>query len=195
GFGSAAIAGYGTASRLEYLLVPLVFGLGAPLVAMVGTCMGAGQHERALRATWIGAAMAFTLTEVIGLAAAAFPRAWLSFFGTDPAMLEAGTLYLRAVGPVYGLFGVGLVLYFASQGAGRLLWPVVGNIARLVVAAIGGWLAIRWGGGLAQVFMAQGAALVVYGVVIAAAIAGGAWFGRVGWPCSPGTLLRRIQHV
>ncbi len=143
GFGPAAIAGYGTASRLEYLMVPLVFGLGAPLVAMVamvGTCMGAGQHARALRATWVGAAMAFTLTEAIGLAAAAFPRAWLSLFGSDPAMLDAGALYLQAVGPFYGFFGVGLVLYFASQGAGRLLWPVVGNLARLAVAAgAAGW--------------------------------------------------------
>ena len=193
GFGAAAIAGYGTASRLEYLLVPLVFGLGAPLVAMVGTCMGAGQHERALKATWIGAAMAFTLTEVIGVAAAFFPRAWLSLFGSDPAMIEAGTQYLQIVGPLYGFFGVGLVLYFASQGAGRLLWPVLGNIARLLVAAIGGWLAIRSGGELAQVFMAQGFALVVYGVSIATAIAGGAWFGRVSWPCLTSTLLRRIQ--
>ena len=195
GFGTAAIAGYGTASRLEYLLVPLVFGLGAPLVAMVGTCMGAGQHERALRATWIGAAMAFGLTASIGLAAALFPRAWLSLFGSDPAMIEAGTLYLRTVGPLYGFFGLGLVLYFASQGAGRLFWPVLGNLARLVVAAVGGWLAIRWGAGLAQVFVAQGLALVVYGVVIASAIAGGAWFGRVGWPCRTGTLLRRIRPV
>lgn len=195
GFGTAAIAGYGTASRLEYLLVPLVFGLGAPLVAMVGTCMGAGQHERALRATWIGAALAFGLTASIGLAAALFPRAWLSLFGSDPAMIEAGTVYLRTVGPLYGFFGLGLVLYFASQGAGRLFWPVLGNLARLVVAAVGGWLAIRWGGGLAQVFVAQGLALVVYGVMIAAAIAGGAWFGRVGWPCRTGTLLRRIRPV
>ncbi len=193
GFGTAAIAGYGTASRLEYLLVPLVFGLGAPLVAMVGTCMGAGQHERALKATWIGAAMAFVLTGGIGLAAAIFPRAWLSLFGSDPAMIEAGTLYLRTVGPLYGFFGVGLVLYFASQGAGRLLWPVAGNIARLLVAGIGGWLAIRWGGGLWHVFVAQGAALVVYGLVIAGAIAGGAWFGRVGWPTNTASLLRRIQ--
>ncbi|MES2956091.1 MAG: MATE family efflux transporter, partial [Pseudomonadota bacterium] len=90
GFGTAAIAGYGTASRLEYLLVPLVFGFGAPLVAMVGTCMGAGQRERALRATWIGAAMAFAMTEAIGLWAAFFPRAWLSLFNSDPAMIEAG---------------------------------------------------------------------------------------------------------
>ncbi|MDP9899304.1 MATE family efflux transporter [Variovorax ginsengisoli] len=192
-FGSGAIAGYGTASRLEYLLVPLVFGLGAPLVAMVGTCIGAGQRERALRATWAGAAIAFALTELIGLTAALFPRPWLMLFGSDPAMLEAGTQYLRAVGPLYGFFGVGLVLYFASQGAGRLLWPVLGNLARLAVAGIGGWLALRWGGQLQHVFVAQGVALVVYGVVIASAIAGGAWFGPVGWPRSPRGLLARLQ--
>jgi putative MATE family efflux protein len=46
-FGPAAIAGYGTGSRLEYLLVPLVFGLGGPLVAMVGTNIGAGRPDRA----------------------------------------------------------------------------------------------------------------------------------------------------
>lgn len=192
GFGPAAIAGYGTASRLEYLLVPLVFGLGAPLVAMVGTCIGAGQRERALRATWIGAAMAAALTEAIGLCAAAFPRAWLSLFDSEPAMIEAGTQYLRVVGPVYGLFGLGLTLYFASQGAGRLRWPVLANIARLTVAAAGGWLALHLGGGLGQVFIAQGAALAVYGVVNALAIAGGAWFGRVGWPRTPAGLVRSM---
>ncbi|MEO5735953.1 MAG: MATE family efflux transporter [Variovorax sp.] len=192
-FGAGAIAGYGTASRLEYLMVPLVFGLGAPLVAMVGTCIGAGQRERALRAAWVGAAIAFTLTEVIGVAAALFPRPWLRLFGSDPVMLETGTQYLQAVGPLYGFFGVGLVLYFASQGAGRLLWPVIGNLARLAVAAIGGWLALRWGGQLSHVFAVQGVAMVVYGLVIASAIAGGAWFGRVGWPRTTTGLLRRLH--
>jgi putative MATE family efflux protein len=182
GFGSAAIAGYGTASRLEYLLVPLVFGLGAPLVAMVGTCIGAGQRERALRAAWVGAALSLAMTEAIGLTAAAFPHAWLTLFGQDPAMLEAGTAYLRAVGPVYGFFGLGLVLYFASQGAGRLMWPVMANIVRLSVAALGGWLALKAGGGLAAVFLAQAAALVMYGLLNAAAVAAGAWFGPLAWP-------------
>ena len=142
-FGAAAIAGYGTASRLEYLMVPLVFGLGAPLVAMVGTCIGAGQRERALRATWVGAALAFGMTSAVGLWAAAFPHTWLKLFSSDAQMLEAGTLYLRSVGPFYGFFGLGLVLYFASQGAGRLKWPVIGNLVRLAVAGLGGWLALR----------------------------------------------------
>ena len=193
-YGTAAIAGYGTASRLEYLLVPLVFGLGAPLVAMVGTCIGAGQRERALRATWIGAAIAFAMTEAIGLWAAAYPAAWLSLFNTEPAMIEAGSQYLRIVGPWYGFFGLGLVLYFASQGAGRLLWPVLGNIARLVVAVVGGWLALHGGYAIAGVFAAQAAAVVVYGIANAWAIAGGAWFGPVGWPRGMAALLRRLPQ-
>jgi Na+-driven multidrug efflux pump len=181
-FGPAAIAGYGTGARLEYLLVPLVFGLGSPLVAMVGTSIGAGRRERALRTAWIGAAMAVVLTEAIGLCAAAFPTAWLSLFGTDPAMLDAGARYLRTVGPFYGMLGLALSLYFASQGAGRLLWPLVANLTRLVIAGAVGWLALRWSGNLSHVFLAQSLALVAFGLINAAAVAGGSWFGTLTWP-------------
>ena len=194
-FGTAAIAGYGTASRLEYLLVPLAFGLGAPLVTIVGTCIGAGQRERALRATWIGAAISFAITETIGLWAAFFPTAWLSLFDTDPVMLDVGAHYLRIVGPFYGLFGLGLTLYFASQGAGRLLWPVTASLARLLVAAGIGILVLRSGGALTGVFAAQALALLVYGVVNAASVAGGAWFGRPGWPATTADLLRRLARA
>jgi putative MATE family efflux protein len=196
GLGSAAIAGYGIGSRLEYLLVPLVFGLGAPLVAMVGTCIGADQRERALRTAWIGGAIAAGLTEVIGLGAAAFPRAWLTLFDTDPTMIKAGTQYLQTVGPFYGFFGLGLVLYFASQGAGRLLWPFVANCARLVVAVGGGWLALRWTGEIHGVFAALAAALVVFGLTNALSVAAGAWFGPIAWPrVSPHLLWMSKKEV
>jgi Na+-driven multidrug efflux pump len=181
-FGPAAIAGYGTGSRVEYLLIPLVFGLGGPLVAMVGTNIGAGQRDRAVRAAWIGAAIAAGLTELIGLGAAAVPHAWLSLFDTDPAMLDAGARYLHVVGPCYGLFGLGMALYFASQGAGRLLWPLLANLTRLAMAAGGGWLALRWSGDLSHVFLVLGAGLAAFGLINAGALACGAWFGPMGWP-------------
>ena len=41
--------------------------------AMVGTSIGAGRRDRALRVAWTGAAIAAGLTEAIGLAAAFFP--------------------------------------------------------------------------------------------------------------------------
>ena len=136
------MAGYGTGARLEYLLVPLVFGLGAPLVALVGTNIGAGQRQRALQVALIGGAVAFGLTEAVGLAAAFWPHAWLDLFGHDPRMVATGTAYLRSVGPTYGFFGLGLALYFASQGAGRLLWPLLAGILRMLIAVGGGWLAL-----------------------------------------------------
>jgi putative MATE family efflux protein len=190
-FGPAAIAGYGTGSRLEYLLVPLVFGLGGPLVAMVGTNIGAGQRDRALRAAWSGAVIAAGLTELIGLCAAAVPHTWLSLFDTDATMLDAGSRYLRAVGPFYGLYGLGMALYFASQGAGRLLWPLLANLMRLAIAAGGGWLALRWGGDLSHVFLALSAALAAYGLINAAAVAGGAWFSPADRPRMHTAGLRR----
>src|SRR5437867_886825 len=170
-YGTGAMAGYGVGSRLEYLLIPLVFGLGGPLVAMVGTNIGAGQHARARRIAWTGALIAAALTESIGIGAALFPTAWLALFDTDPMMLASGALYLRAVGPVYGLFGLGMALYFASQGTGRLLWPLLGNFTRLVIAAGGGWLVLQSGAGLLGVFGAQGIGLAAFGVIIAAAFA------------------------
>ena len=159
-------------------MVPIAFGVGGPLVAIVGTNIGAGQGGRALRAAWIGAAIGFGITETIGVAAALFPVAWLSLFDTDPAMLATGSIYLHCVGPFYGFFGLGLVLYFASQGAGRMAWPVASQFARLVVAAGGSALALRLGGGLFSVFMIIGLALAVFGLGVTASIAGGAWSSR-----------------
>jgi putative MATE family efflux protein len=194
-FGAAAIAGYGTGARLEYLLVPLVFGLGAPLVAIVGTSIGAGKRERALRTAWTGAAIAFVLTEAIGLGAAAFPTAWLSLFDTNPQMLEAGATYLRTVGPFYGMFGLALSLYFASQGAGRLLWPLLGTLMRLGIVALAGWLALRWTGELSHLFVAQSLGLIVSGLVNWAAVAGGAWFGSMTWPWSTAATSQRRSPI
>ncbi len=175
-YGPEAVAGYGTGARLEYLLVPLVFGLGAPIGAMVGTAIGAGDRARALATAWTGAAIAGAMTETIGLAAAFWPGAWLGLFGDDPAMIATGTRYLQLVGPFYGAFGAGLALYFASQGAGRVGWPLVAGILRVVVAVGGGWLAVRAGAGLGGVFLALGLAMLVFPLVNAGAILSGSWF-------------------
>jgi putative MATE family efflux protein len=175
--GPGALAGYGTGARLEYLLIPLVFGLGAPLVALVGTNIGAGQKERALRIALTGGAIAFVVTEAVGLAAALFPHAWLGLFGDDPVMIETGAAYLRIVGPAYGFFGLGLALYFASQGAGRLYWPLLSGFFRLIIAVAGGWLLLRATGSLNALFAALAVGLAVYGLSLAAAVRAGAWFG------------------
>jgi putative MATE family efflux protein len=174
--GPEGVAGYGTGGRLEYLLIPVAFGFGGPMVALVGTNIGAGQPERALRIALTGGALAFLLTESIGVVASIWPAAWLGLFGHDPRMLEIGTLYLRTVGPAYGFFGLGLSLYFASQGAGRLMWPLIAGLCRMLIAVGGGGLALHWTGSLHWMFGFLALALVAYGAILATAVHAGVWF-------------------
>jgi putative MATE family efflux protein len=178
-YGPEAVAGYGTGARLEYLLVPLVFGLGAPLGAMVGTAVGAGQFKRAAKAAWIGAIISGILTEAIGVAAAVKPQAWLDLYGNDPTMMDFGIRYLQTVGPFYGFFGFGLALYFAAQGTGRLLWPLAAGIARLVVAAGGGFLATRLALGTTGVYAALAAGMMLFWGINSFAVFSGAWLRHV----------------
>jgi Na+-driven multidrug efflux pump len=187
-FGADAIAGYGIASRLDYIQIPLIFGLGTAMVTMVGHNIGAGQVARARRVAWIGASLAFGMTEFIGLAAAIFPQAWIGLFSDDPQVLAMGTLYLRTVAPVYGAVGLGLALYFASQGAKRVLFPVLAGTVRMIIAAFIGWSAVIWfGAGLSTLYRITALAAVSYGLLTAVAMIGSAW-GRHHAPHPP---LRR----
>jgi putative MATE family efflux protein len=175
-FGTFALAGYGMGARLEYLQIPLVFGLGAALVTMVGTNVGAGQLARARRIAWTGAALAAGLTASMGCLGALFPHAWIGVFSAQPEVLATGSMYLHIVGPTYGFFGLGLALYFASQGMGRVLWPLLAAGVRLGIAVGGGWLALhQFGGSLPALFMAIAVALVVYGITVGVACTAGVW--------------------
>jgi putative MATE family efflux protein len=175
-FGSLAVAAYGIAARLEYILVPIAFGIGSALTAMVATNLGAGQAVRAKRVAWTGAALVWAVTGLIGVAAALWPLAWMALFSTDPAVQATGSAYLRIVGGSYGFFGLGLALFFASQGAGRLAWPLIASSARLLVVAAGGWLVLRVAGGPAEALYAVVAlSLLVMGVTLATAVRFSNW--------------------
>jgi putative MATE family efflux protein len=170
-FGPAALAGYGVGVRLELLQIPIVFAIGQALVVLVGTNIGAGQAARAKRIAWTGSALSAAVCLAIGGVVAIFPLAWVGLFSSDAAVLEAGSLYLRIVGPFYALLGAGIALYFASQGAGQMLRPVLSGTTRLAIVLIGGALA----GSLAAIF-----GVVATGILVSTALM--VWFvARTRW--------------
>src|SRR5207245_6854831 len=123
-------------------------------------------------------AIASASSETLGLIAALWPQAWLALFSPDPGVIETGSAYLRIVGPTYGFFGLGMALYFASQGAARLLWPLLTGFLRVIVAIGGGWLALRLTGSLNWLFAALAFGLLVSGVALPAALLSEAWSRR-----------------
>jgi len=170
-FGSLAVAAYGIAARLEYILVPIAFGFGGALTAMVATNLGARQAARAKRVAWSGAALVWAVTGLIGVWAALWPQVWMALFASDAAVQAAGATYLRIVGGCYGFFGLGLALFFASQGAGRLAWPLMASTVRLLIVAVGGYLAVHAVGAPPEtLFGVIALSLSAMGLTLAAAI-------------------------
>jgi len=176
-FGIAALAGYGVGVRLELLQIPLVFAIGQALVVMVGTNIGAGHGARAKRIAWIGAGLAAGISLTVGGLVAVFPGLWIRIFSHDPAVLAAGSQYLHVVAPFYAFFGAGMALYFSSQGAGRMVLPVLAGTVRLVVVVAGGAVVVASGWPLAALFAFIAAGIVLFGALIAAAVRAGRWEG------------------
>jgi putative MATE family efflux protein len=170
-YGAPALAGYGVGLRLELLQIPLVFAVGQALVVLVGTHIGAGHPERARQIAWAGAALAASVSLVIGVTVALFPLAWVGLFSSDAAVLEAGSLYLRTVAPFYPLLAVGIALYFASQGAGQVLRPVLAGSARLGIVIAGGAFAVSLHG----VYIIIAAAMIAFGALTVWVVATANW--------------------
>jgi Na+-driven multidrug efflux pump len=170
GFGPEALAGYGIGTRLEFLLIPITFAIGVACVPMVGMALGAGKVARARQVAWTGAGLSAVLVGVIGLGVAVFPDVWSTLFTSNQAVLANARVYFLWAGPCYAFFGFGLCLYFASQGAGKLLGPVLAGTARLALVALGGLALVSQGAPVGDMFALIGLAMLVYGALTGLAV-------------------------
>jgi len=177
-FGVAALAGYGIGARLEYMIGPVAFGIGSGLTTLVGMAAGANAWQRAMKVAWTGGLIAFGAIGVIGWLVALFPQAWSRLFASDPEVIEASMSYIGHIAPFYCMFGLGISLNFASQGAGRMTAPLVASIARMMTSTTAAWLVVeKTDLGLAGLFGAIALGIVVYGCVIPASLLVAPWRG------------------
>jgi putative MATE family efflux protein len=175
-FGEQALAGYGIGSRIEFLLIPLVFGIGASMTSLVGVGIGAGDIKRAEHIGTVGGLGAAGLAGGIGLILAVQPELWIPYFSQDPVVQDAATRYIQIVGPWFAFYGLGLVLYFGSQGAGAMGWPVVALSLRAVICVGGAVLLTEtFDTGIDGIFYAVALSMVAYGVIMFCALKLGAW--------------------
>lgn len=165
--GQASAVGYAMGARLEYIMIPLAFGFGTALLAMIGTNWGARQFERARRIAWTGALTVAAFCGAVGVFFAIVPGLWMGLFTVDSDITHVGTLYLRIVAPFYAVYGAGMALYYFMQGVGNIVPAVLANAARLAASAGGAYAAVTWfDAGPIGVFAAIAASFVLYGVLV-----------------------------
>src|ERR1700687_3247825 len=170
GFGTATLAGYGMGSRLEFLLIPIAFAFGVASVPMVGMAMGAGLVTRARQVAWTAGAAADLSVGLIGLIVAVDPALWVSLFTRDPGVTAAANSYFAWAGPAFVFFGMGTCLYFASQGAAKVVGPVLASTLRLLMVGIGGWWLASIDAPAWTLFALVGAAMIVFGLTTAGSL-------------------------
>jgi Na+-driven multidrug efflux pump len=174
--GTEALAGYGIGSRLEFLLVPFTFAIGVSCLPMIGMALGAGRVQQARRVAWMGAAVSAVWVGGLGLLVVIWPDAWSHWFTDQPQVLAIAADYFTRVAPFYGWFALGLCLYFASQGAGRMWGPVLAGTLRLVMVAVGGWwLSTQANAQVNDLFWLIGLAMLAYGLFAAISVKRTPW--------------------
>jgi putative MATE family efflux protein len=167
--GVTQLAAFGAAVRLEYLLYPLNFGLGAAVLAMVGTNIGARQFVRAARIAWIAVGLSACVMACVGADAIATPGLWMGFFSDEPAIRAAAAGYLAIVGFAYPFVACN-TLMSAFQATRQPQWPLAGMTCRLLVVVIGGWIAVQQlQAGLTGLAVVTALGLAVWGGVLAGA--------------------------
>jgi putative MATE family efflux protein len=168
--GVDALAGYGIGARLEFLAIPVAFGVGVATLTMVGMAMGSGNVARARQVAWTGGALSAAVVGSIGLMVCLWPGLWAGLFTSQAEVVDYASQYLRWAGPGFAFFGLGLTLFFAAQAAGRVLGPVLGGTSRLLVVCIGGALLAVWDAPSWTYFALVGVSMACYGLVTATLI-------------------------
>ncbi|MGB1406339.1 MAG: MATE family efflux transporter [Parvibaculales bacterium] len=175
-FGTHALAGYGIGTRIEFVMLPVIFAFGTALTTIVGTNIGAGNYDRAELAGRYGMTSAALICGTVGGFLALFPNLWIPIFTDDAGTFEVARTYIRIVGPAYAFLGIGLVLYFASQGAGTMTWPIRAQILRFAISVGGAFFLVNYlGYGLNAIFIVTVIALALYAGIISIAVFNGAW--------------------
>ena len=173
--GVLPLAGYAIGQRLEFLMSTVAFGVGLASVPMVGMAIGSGDVARARRIAWTSGAVTAGVLSLIGLVVAINPDLWGAIFTADEHVLVYCRQYLRWVGPVFGFFGFGLTIYFASQGAGRLAGPVFAATLRLLLVALAGTWLVAHDAPAWQLFAMAALAMAVYGSSCGLALRFSSW--------------------
>jgi putative MATE family efflux protein len=180
GFGTEILAGYGIGARLEFLLTSVSFAVGIASVPMIGMAVGAQRIARARRIAWTAGAVSFAAVGAIATFIAIFPDIWVNIFTGDAGVRAASRQYLATAAPMYAFIGLASSMYFSSQGAAKVLGPVLAQTARLIFIGVGGWWLSTHDATASNFFALAAASMGVLGVLSCFSVIMTRWGPKAG---------------
>lgn len=126
--GDYGSAGYQTALRLMMFFMLPAWGLSNAAATLVGQNMGANQMERAEKSVFTTIKYSMIFMAVVMLLFLTFGHLFASFFTEDKQVIAVATEALRILSYGFVLYGIGMVLISAFNGAGDTWTPTKINV-------------------------------------------------------------------
>ncbi len=173
-FGTAAIAGFGVATRLEMIVLMIIHSLGGVLIPFTGQNGASGNYHRVSEA--VKKSFKFSLLwSVIAFAGFYFAGAFMAgLFNKDPVVIKTVVFYLRIIALTYGFQGILLLSSAVLNALGKPIHAIVLSLLRLLglyipLAVLGskmfGLNGIFAGGAVANLISGILAAVVVIRII------------------------------
>ncbi|NCB63849.1 MAG: MATE family efflux transporter, partial [Clostridia bacterium] len=180
--GTVALAANHIATTAEGLCYLPAYGISFAATALVGQAVGAKNREDARAYGTLAAKAGFLLCLVTGIALFLLARPLASIFTPDPEVIDQAALVLKIVSVSEPFFAVFIVLSGALRGAHDVRFPMFLCLGcmwgiRVVCAPI---LVFVFDVGLAGVWIAMAADLVLRGVLCMWRWRSGRWVKKAG---------------
>ncbi|HMP30113.1 MAG TPA: MATE family efflux transporter [Saprospiraceae bacterium] len=127
-FGSEVVAGYTIALRVIIFTILPSWGLANTASTLLGQNMGAQQIDKGVRTVWTVALLNMTFMAFVSVLFFLFGKEMISLFDSNNIVVQAGTSCLRIMAIGYIIFGLGMVIMQAINGAGDTLPPTIFNV-------------------------------------------------------------------
>jgi putative MATE family efflux protein len=143
-----------TFTALSLAFLP-AFGFSIAATALVGQSIGARVPADARKASRIALRWALIWMGIGGVLAFLFCERVMGVFSADPAVIEAGSIALRALSVALPFWALWFVSSGSLRGSGDTRTPLLIGASTMWLTVLIAWIAVRWfGSGLGTVWSA-----------------------------------------
>ncbi len=176
-FGSAAVAGYTIAIRIVMFSMLPAWGLGNAAATLVGQNLGAKLPDRAESTVWHIAKYNAIYMGITAVVLLVFTRPIVLFFTSEPEVVEYAVQCLHIFAFGYVMWGIGMAVLQAFNGAGDTMTPTYINVLCYWIVQVPAAyvLALTLGMGPSGVFWAVFVSEMLAGIVGVAVFRLGKW--------------------
>jgi len=127
-YGSAVLAGYTISLRIIIFALLPALGISNAASTLVGQNLGAGNPERAEKSAWIAGKVNMIVMGLITIFLVFFPKLFMGLLTPEIQIVDLGAISLQIVSAGLIIYGLGMVLVNAFNGAGDTQTPFRINI-------------------------------------------------------------------